>query len=114
MATKTTHSAGDASAIAELTELFQRNGYVRRADDHRRDSEGSTAYKKGDEIRLAASSSAELARIRKMLVALGFKPGRPFQKGKQFRQPLYGREEVARFLKLVGSGGRPRKAAKKR
>jgi hypothetical protein len=112
MATRTTQSSGDSSAIAELAELFSRNGYVRRADDDRRDSEGSGAYKKGDEVRLAAQSSAELARIRKLLVALGFKPGRPFQKGKQFRQPLYGREEVARFLKLVGSGRK--KPAKKR
>jgi hypothetical protein len=58
-------------------------------------------YKKGDEVRLVAGSTTELATIRRLLDEAGFKPGRPFVKGRQFRQPLYGRAEVARFLSLV-------------
>jgi len=64
--------------------------------------EGAQRYKKGDEIRLTAKSQEELATIRRLLVQAGFQPGWPFVKGRQFRQPVYGRHEVARFLKLIG------------
>ena len=75
---------------------------MRRQDADRRAAEGYAAYKKGDEVRLVATSEAELACIRAELERAGFKPGRPFRKAGQYRQPIYGREEVARFLSLVG------------
>lgn len=84
----------------QLTAFFLRNGYVRRADPERRATE-SRKYKKGDEIRLVAESPAELKTIRKLLRTLGFKPGRPHTKSNQWRQPIYGRNEVARFLTLI-------------
>ena len=36
-----------------------------------------------------------------MLKAVGFTPGRPFRKAKQWRQPLYGKRVVARFFELI-------------
>ena len=92
----------DLAAARALTGLFRRNGYARRQNTARKDSEGYGAYKKGDELRFVAGSSDELAAIRRMLKQLGFKPGRPFVKGKQMRQPVYGRAAVERFLSWVG------------
>jgi hypothetical protein len=87
--------------VKRLSELFHRNGYVRRVDAVRRVKEGQL-YKKGAEVRLVAESRAELAEIRRLLKQAGFKRARPFAKGRQWRQPVYGVAEVARFLSLVG------------
>ncbi len=87
--------------VAELAALFRRNGYVRWPNWDRR-AATPRAYKKGYEVRLVAGSRTELRVIRRLLWAAGFKPGRPFVKGKQWRQPVYGRQPVARFLELVG------------
>lgn len=88
-------------AIAELREFFVRNGYVRFRDEQRVETEGSAYYKKGDELRLVAHSKRELARIRRLLKAVGFRPGSPYTQGHNYRQPVYGQEEVTRFLELI-------------
>ncbi len=88
--------------IDRLTALFRRNGYVRRQSPARRAADGYRTYKKGDEVRLVAESASELQDIRRLLREAGFAPGRPFQKAGQWRQPVYGRESVTRFLALVG------------
>ncbi len=90
-----------AEAVERLAELFHRNGYIRARDPERRLKEGQL-YKKGAEVRLVAESKAELAEIRRLLRQAGFKRARPFAKGRQWRQPLYGVAEVARFLSLIG------------
>jgi hypothetical protein len=90
----------------QLTYFFRRNGYVRRQNLVRLRVEGGQRYKKGDEVRLVAESEAELATIQQLLQQAGFKPGQPFPKGRQMRQPLYGRRAVARFLALVGADPR--------
>lgn len=90
------------SIARQLAWYFNRNGYVRRPRPERRADAVAQIYKKGYEVRLTANSRAELVRIRRLLRAAGFKPGRPFRKALQFRQPIYGRAEVARFLKLIG------------
>jgi hypothetical protein len=59
-------------------------------------------YKKGYEVRLTAHSDEELVHIQELLEVLGFSIARPFAKGGHFRQPIYGREQVGRFLSLVG------------
>lgn len=93
----------DPAVVKELATLFTRNGYVRRQNLERKAAEGHRRYEKGDEIRLTASSDAELARIRGLLQVAGFTIGRPYRQGEhQYRQPLYGRQQVARFLELVG------------
>jgi hypothetical protein len=89
------------SVVERLTWYFDRNGFVRRLDPERREKLGEE-YHKGDEVRLVANSKVELNEIRRLLRAAGFKPGSSFGKDNQFRQPIYGRREVARFLELIG------------
>ena len=87
--------------VEQLAALFRRNGYVRWPNLLRR-AATPREYKKGYEVRLVADSVAELRAIRRLLRAAGFFPGRSFPKSRQWRQPMYGRDDVARFLKLVG------------
>ena len=87
--------------IAQLATWFRRNGYVRRQNPTRLE-EPYGSYEKGEEVRLVAESKAELQTIRRVLRAAGFEPGKPFTKAGQWRQPVYGRAEVARFLTLIG------------
>jgi len=98
------------AVVKQLASSFHRNGYVRRLDPERRSELGGKVYKKGDEVRLVANSPAELEIIQRLLLAAGFKLGNPFQKGQQFRQPIYGRAEVARFLSMVGEPDTPNPA----
>jgi hypothetical protein len=93
--------AVDSAAVERLAAFFHRNGYVRRLDAKRRKKK-KRRYKKGDEVRLVAWSREELREIRQLLKRAGFKVVRPFAKDNQWRQPLYGVAEVARFLSLVG------------
>jgi hypothetical protein len=94
-----------ATVAEQLAAFFHRNGYVRRLNPARR-AKLKRRYHKGDEVRLVAESVAELRAIRRLLRAAGFKPGRPFAKARQWRQPVYGRAAVTRFLGLVtGSAG---------
>ena len=85
----------------QLAQFFHRNGYVRWQNARRLKAEGHRRYKKGDEVRLVANSKTELATIRRLLRQAGFNPGRPFKKSWQYRQPLYGRGQVAQFLAMV-------------
>src|SRR5438128_2454257 len=94
-------AVADSEIIEQLAEFFHQNGYLRRPN-WKRQKAMPRAYKKGYEVRLVAETAAELRTIRRLLRTAGFKPGRAFRKANQWRQPLYGREEVARFLALVG------------
>jgi len=94
----------DPTTSVELTALFRRNGCVRRHDATRYAKHGCMKYKKGDEIRLVANGDAERVRILCLLKRAGFKAGRTFRKSKERKQiciPIYGREQVARFLKMA-------------
>jgi len=86
----------------EVATLFRRNGYVRRQSAAKRAAEGHAGDKKGDEVRLVVDSGDELVEVRRLPMAAGFLPGRAFLKARQWRQPVYGRAAVARFLALVG------------
>jgi hypothetical protein len=88
-------------AVKRLREFFRRNGYVRRQNPIRVAEEGWRRYRKGDEVRLTANSTLELRVVRQLLREAGLTPGRPFVKGRQYRQPVYGRQAVARFLDLM-------------
>lgn len=92
----------NTAVVQELTDIFDRNGYVRRQNPGRVAQEGWTRYKKGDEVRLCVCSEVELERLRSLLVSAGFKPGSPYLQGNGYRQPLYGRKQVAAFLELIG------------
>jgi len=89
-------------AVAKkLAALFRRNGYVRPPAQKRLAKPGKGWFHRGFEFRLTAANRNELQHIRDLLLRAGFKPGRPFVKGCQFRQPVYGREELERFLALI-------------
>ncbi len=94
-----TKTAG--SQLKTLSDFYHRNGYVLVQNASRQKKEGRK-YKKGDEVRLVALSMTELRQIRKLLADAGFKGGRPFKTVNRYRQPVYGREQVQRFLDLVG------------
>ena len=89
------------AAVQKLAFYFGRNGYLRWQNVERLKREGYNSYKKGDEIRLVALTRNELRTIRHLLSVAGFKPARAFAKGKHFRQPIYGRRNVARFLCML-------------
>ena len=89
-----------SAALQRLLAYYCRNGYARLSDWHEAAPELGNS-RKGDELRFVARSQAELTEIQELLRSAGFKPGKPFAKGKQWRQPVYGRESVARFLALV-------------
>ncbi|GAA2745454.1 hypothetical protein GCM10010440_33310 [Kitasatospora cinereorecta] len=73
-------------------------GYVRRPDPNRRGGEDGRAYKKGWEVRFTARTEQEIAEIRDLVVAAGFAPARPFFKGQQLIQPVYGIAAVQAYL----------------
>jgi len=94
--------------VLELVAFFVRNGCVRLHDPARHAAVGGMQYKKGDEVRLVGNDAAERDRIRHVLKTAGFKSGRPFRKykkGRQYCVPVYGREQVARFLRIVEETG---------
>ena len=96
---------GWSRAVRALAWYYRRNGYVRRQDADRLANDGSQQYKKGDEIRLVARTVEELRLVRRLLREAGFRPARPFRKGRQHLQPVYGQQAVARFLDAVESEG---------
>ncbi|MFD9128641.1 hypothetical protein, partial [Kitasatospora sp. NPDC059571] len=73
-------------------------GYVRRPDLARRNSDDGHTYKKGWEVRFTARTEAEITEIRDLVVAAGFAPARPFFKGHQLIQPVYGIAAVQAYL----------------
>lgn len=86
-----------AKAEKQLRQHFLERGYVRIADDSRRQKEGAK-YKKGYEVRLVVNTQTELDQLRLWLEQTGFKPAKPFAKGHQIVQPVYGRTAVEWFL----------------
>jgi hypothetical protein len=93
---------------ARLAYFFHRNGYLRLPDQARRRQEGSRKYKKGYEVRLVARSEVELKQMTSLLRQVGLKAGRPYQKGKQKVQPIYGKQAVERFGQLLSQAGAPK------
>ncbi|MDO8987455.1 MAG: hypothetical protein Q7V14_04445 [Coriobacteriia bacterium] len=92
----------NTAVIKELAEAFGRGGYVRYQNRGRVARDGRTGYKKGYEVRFSVRSEDELSHLRKLLVAAGFKPGSPYSQGSRYRQPLYGRAQVGKFLQAIG------------
>ncbi|MDH6577134.1 hypothetical protein [Kitasatospora sp. MAP5-34] len=73
-------------------------GYVRQPDLARRNGEDGHTYKKGWEVRFTARNEQEIAEIREVVIAAGFAPARPFFKGHQLIQPVYGIAAVQAYL----------------
>ena len=87
--------------VVILSQLFHRNGCVRVPDSKLR-KVGSQTYKRGFELRFVARSETELKQINRLLRDAGFKPGKPYQKGRQNVQPVYGRETVKKLCAVLG------------
>jgi hypothetical protein len=90
-----------ASVTEQLAALFRRNGYVRPPLAKRLANPGTGHFDRGFEFRLTGESRKELWLIRRLLRQAGFKPGKAFVKGRQHRQPVYGRQNLMRFLELI-------------
>lgn len=93
--------APDPETLDRLRFFFYRNGYVRWPVPDRLEDEPPEKYKKGAEVRLVAETHGELREIRDLLREAGFRVANHFPKGNQFRQPIYGYRQVARFLSLM-------------
>ncbi len=93
------------SVAHKLVYLFNRNGYVRQQDKKRWKAEGTSNYKKGSEVRLLVKTEDELAELQELLARAHFVFGTPFYKGAQYCQPIYGKQQVERFLSMVAAAG---------
>ncbi|WP_026951229.1 hypothetical protein [Algoriphagus mannitolivorans] len=87
-------------AFKILKEVFLRNGYVRIKDESKLKELGSQKYKQGYEVRLIAKDEAELERIRTAISVLDLHVAKSYLNGKQFVQPIYGKEVTRKFEKL--------------
>jgi hypothetical protein len=94
------HRIKSQAAAARLAGWFQRNGCARVPDNKRRRKEGQ-AYRKGYEVRLVARCKTELAEMRACLARMDFRPARPYRKGLQVVQPVYGKAAWQHFRDLV-------------
>ncbi|WP_371481312.1 hypothetical protein [Kitasatospora sp. NBC_00315] len=83
---------------AALLRLGRLPGYVRQPDLARRTGEQGHTYKKGWEVRFTARTEEEITEIRDLVTAAGFAPARPFFKGHQLIQPVYGMAVVQAYL----------------
>ncbi|MDI6767251.1 MAG: hypothetical protein QME52_10555 [Bacteroidota bacterium] len=75
-----------------LLAYLRRNGCVRFPNLKIQKSFGQNKYKKGWEVRLVAKTKDELYLIRQYLDDVGLKKGKPFKKGEQTIQPIYGKQ----------------------
>lgn len=94
------------SAKRRLAAWFNEHGCTRSAPDPKLRKEHSKTYKRGYEVRLSAHPE-ELSNLSALLHRTGFKPGTPFPKGNRFVVPLYGKEQVQRFLQMIEQEGDP-------
>ncbi len=83
----------------QLQKLVNGKFYFRFPDKKRRNIEGQS-YKQGYEVRLVVKNKAELKKIKSLLKDLGFDIGKPYAKGTQFVQPVYGKYQVEK-LKII-------------
>ena len=97
MSTKGGPSPRQAKKI--LAGSFHGSGYVRTVNARLRKKLGQK-YKKGYEVRLTARTKTELARLRRMIRTVGFRPGKPYENGSRFVQPIYGKAALDWFQAL--------------
>jgi hypothetical protein len=96
------------TAAQRLWEVFARGGCIRIPNPRRR-AQDKQAYRKGFEVRLSVRSDEELRRVREWLAAVALKAGRPYQKLRRTVLPIYVREAVATFERLIATAA-PRKS----
>jgi hypothetical protein len=84
----------------QLLKLVNGKFYFRFPDKKQRKNEGQ-AYKQGYEVRLVAKDKIELKKLQSLLKDLGFDIGKPFSKGSQFVQPVYGKYQVEKLKTIL-------------
>lgn len=90
----------NSSIKHQLVKLINGRFYFRLPDKKRRKIEGQ-AYKHGYEVRLVAKDKIELKQIQSLLKDLGFDIGKPFTKGSQLVQPVYGKYQVEKLKTIL-------------
>ena len=100
--------AARQSVMKRLAGWFDEHGWVQGAPDPKLRKALKATYKRGYEIRLSARPG-ELAKLQRLLVRAGFKPGKHFPKATRLVVPLYGKEQVQRFLKEIRRAGSRRR-----
>lgn len=83
-----------------LARRYSASVNVRLPDLERR--ERDRGYKKGWEARIPVDDDEQLADLLSRLDKHGIPHGRPYAKTRQRIVPVYGREAVARLLRLLG------------
>jgi hypothetical protein len=76
---------------AKVRKLFKHCGYLRTPPDSAPNGHDRTGGHRGYEVRFMAHSRDECQKIIRMLKACRIDPGKPFNKGQQWRVPVYGR-----------------------
>jgi hypothetical protein len=88
------------SAERALSEWFSHGGCIRVPNTDLRTAKSKAKrrkYKKGYEIRFVARTPADLDRLRMLLAEAGMKAAKPYRKGRQIVQPVYGKKLLERF-----------------
>jgi len=88
------------SAIRRLARWFDEHGWAQTPPDPALRKDFQETYKRGYEIRLSASPD-ELAQLHRLLARAGYTPGKHFPKRRRLVVPLYGKEQVHRFLERI-------------
>lgn len=83
-----------------LFDAYQANGHVRYPLETRA-GEANQSYRKGWEARIGVADNKTATRIVQALKRCGYAPGKPYKHGAKVRVPLYGFEQVSRFVELV-------------
>ena len=91
-----------ASPARRLSAWFEAHGWVQSPPKKpvRNKKKREAQSRRGYEVRLTASRKEAPGLVR-LLKRAGFDPGKPYPKGNRLRVPLYGKEQVARFLAMV-------------
>jgi hypothetical protein len=86
-----------------LLNAYAINGHIRHPIEARVNGADDPAqsYRKGWEARIGAADDKAAARIVKALKHCGYTPGKPYKHGAKLRVPLYGFDQVERFVDLV-------------
>lgn len=93
-------------AQRRAVDFFHNGACVRTPNEDRLD-EGYRRYKKGWEVRFSVHSRSEATELRRVLVAAGLRSGRSYRKHQTtWIVPMYGRDQVTRFLGWVEGAGR--------
>lgn len=84
----------------KLVKLFKQCGYLRTPPDARENGNLRVGGHRGYEVRFMAHSRDECQKIVQVLQGCHVETGKPFNKGRQWRVPVYGRELFAALRDL--------------